>query len=57
MADEIIVQKEEIINKMASEMGIPAEKLLETLYEKEAAKKAKQEVDRGLAEPAETDSR
>ena len=34
MADEIIMQKEEIINSMSMNMGIPAEKLLETLYEK-----------------------
>ena len=40
MADEIILQKEEIINKMSLNMGIPAEKLLQTLYEKESAKKA-----------------
>ena len=36
-------------------MGIPAEKLLETLYEKEAAKKAKKQIDAGLAETVEAD--
>jgi hypothetical protein len=40
LAEEIVQQKEQIINKMSLNMGVPAEKLLETLYEKEASKKA-----------------
>ena len=35
---------------MANTMGVPPEKLLDILYKKEAAKKAKLEVQRGLQE-------
>lgn len=49
---EILKQKDEIIKEMAGNMGIPPDKLLSVLYKKEAAKKAKLEVENGLKEDA-----
>ena len=55
LAEEIVQQKEQIINKMSLNMGVPAEKLLETLYEKEARKKAQQQVNQAFKAPADGD--
>ena len=40
-SDEIIEQKNQIVQNMANTMGVPPEKLLDILYQKEAAKLAK----------------
>lgn len=53
LAEEIVQQKEEIVNKMSLNMGVPVEKLLETLYEKEASKKAAQQVNQAFKMPQE----
>jgi hypothetical protein len=37
---------------MSLNMGVPAEKLLETLYEKEASKKAQQQVNQAFRAPS-----
>ena len=50
MTDEILKQKNEIIQEMSSDMGVPAEQLLKTLYEREAARQAKEQVKKGLKE-------
>ena len=49
-ADEIVKQKDEIVQEMAANMGVPPDKLLSMLYKKEVAKKARQEVEAGLRE-------
>ena len=49
-AEQIVKQKDEIIQDMAGNMGIPPDKLLSVLYKKEAAKRAKADVDAGLKE-------
>jgi len=51
-ADEIIKQKNEIIAEMANNMGVPEDKLLEVLYRAEAARNAKTEVKKALADDA-----
>lgn len=44
-ADKIIEEKNRIITEMAQNLGIPPETLMETMYQKEAARKAKIELD------------
>ena len=39
-AEEIVEQKNEIVENMANTMGVPPENLLEILYQKEARKLA-----------------
>ena len=55
-ADEIIEQKNQIVQNMSNTMGVPPEKLLDMLYKKEAAKKAKLEVTKGLQEEDDGDA-
>jgi hypothetical protein len=40
LADEIIVQKEEIVKRLAADRGIPPEKLLDAVYTNNAKKEA-----------------
>ena len=49
-AEQIVKQKDEIVQEMAANMGVPPDKLLSVLYKKEAAKRAKAEVEAGFKE-------
>lgn len=51
-AEEILKQKDEIISEMALNMGVPEEKLLSIMYKAEAAREAKNQVDKALKEEA-----
>ena len=51
-AEQIVKQKDEIVSEMAANMGVPPDKLLGILYKKEAAKRAKAEVEAGFKEEA-----
>jgi hypothetical protein len=54
-ADETIKQKDEIIQKMSQQMGVPADQLIQKMYIKAGKAAAKKEVDEGLASSDDND--
>ena len=48
-AEKIVEQKTLLIAEMAQDLGLPPEQLLETMYQREAERKAKIELDLLLA--------
>lgn len=51
--EEIIIQKNQILEQISKETGVPLENILEKLYEKTARKQAKKQLDKELKEKEE----